>query len=299
MNIQWYPGHMTKTRRMIGENLKFVDIIVEILDARIPISSRNPDIDDLIAGKPRLVVLNRADQADPEANRLWTDFFKQSGALVMECDAKSGRGVSQFSAAVKTVLQEKIAQWREKGQIGRPIRAMVVGVPNVGKSTFINKVARRKSAKAQDRPGVTRGKQWITVDQGLELLDTPGILWPKFEDERTGLHLAFTGAVRDQVMDVEELGCRLMELLFRRCPAALTDRYKAALREEMTGWEMLEACAQKRGFLISMGEFDLERMANVLLDEFRGGKLGRISLEWPQDLEQPAQTKEGSSRGDA
>lgn len=299
MNIQWYPGHMTKTRRMIGENLKLVDIIVEIIDARIPISSRNPDIDDLIAGKPRLVILNRADQADPEANRLWAAQFKGKDALVMECDAKSGRGVNQFSAAVNSVLREKLIQWREKGQVGRPIRAMVVGVPNVGKSTFINKVAKRKSAKAQDRPGVTRGKQWITVDQGLELLDTPGILWPKFEDERTGLHLAFTGAVRDQVMDVEALGCRLMELLAHRFPAALRDRYKVAIEEGMTGWELLEACAQKRGFLISKGEFDLERMANVLLDEFRGGKLGRISLEWPQDLAQSTQAKEDSPHGDA
>lgn len=295
LNIQWYPGHMTKTRRMIGENLKHVDVVVEIIDARIPISSRNPDIDELVGSKPRLVVLNRADQADPEANRAWAAKLRESGALVLECDAKSGRGVNQFSVAVGNVLKEKLAQWREKGQVGRPIRAMVVGVPNVGKSTFINKVAKRKSAKAQDRPGVTRGKQWITVDQSLELLDTPGILWPKFEDPRTGLHLAFTGAVRDQVMDVETLGCRLMELLAQDSPDLLTERYKISVDPAMSGWELLEACAQKRGFLISKGEFDLERMANVLLDEFRGGKLGRISLEWPRDLASPSE--EGAGHG--
>jgi len=193
MNIQWYPGHMTKTRRQIEADLKHVDIVVEIIDARIPVSSRNPDIDSICAGKPRLIVLNRADQADPAMNRQWTAYFKKQGHAVLETDAKSGRGVNQFSAVIQTALKEQIAKWREKGQVGRPVRAMVVGVPNVGKSTFINKVARKKSALAGDRPGVTRGKQWVNVDHTLDLLDTPGILWPKFEDEITGLHLGGEG----------------------------------------------------------------------------------------------------------
>ncbi len=285
MNIQWYPGHMTKTRRMMAADMKYVDVVAEIIDARIPIASRNPDIDDLVGSKPRVVVLNRADQADPAASKLWGEWFRARGISVLECDAKSGRGVNQFSAVMRGALREQIARWREKGQVGRPVRAMVVGIPNVGKSTFINKVAKRKSAKASDRPGVTRGKQWITVDQGLELLDTPGILWPKFEDETIGMHLAFTGAVRDAIMDVETLSCHLIELLAQRKPASLTERFKIVPEEGMTGWDLLEAGARKRGFLVSGGEIDLERMANILLDEFRAGKMGRITLELPEDLE--------------
>ena len=285
MNIQWYPGHMTKTRRMIGENLKFVDVVAEVIDARIPIASRNPDIDDLVGSKPRVVILNRADQADPAASKAWSAYFRAKGISVLECDARSGAGVKQFAPVMRGALKEQIAKWKEKGQVGRPVRAMVVGIPNVGKSTFINKVAKKKSAKASDRPGVTRGKQWITVDQGLELLDTPGILWPKFEDETIGLHLAFTGAVRDAIMDVETLACHLILLLAQRKPEALTARFKFVPEEGMTGWELLEAGARKRGFLVSGGEVDLERMANILLDEFRGGKLGRITLELPEDLE--------------
>ena len=202
MNIQWYPGHMTKTRRQIQADLKLVDLVAEIIDARIPISSRNPDIDELVGEKPRLIVLNRADQADPAMNKAWSDWFRKKGWSVLETNARDGKGVGQFSAAIKTALKEKLEQWKAKGLVGRPVRAMVVGVPNVGKSTFINKVAKRKSAKASDRPGVTRGKQWVTVDRGLELLDTPGILWPKFEDVQTGLHLAFTGAVKNSFLSV-------------------------------------------------------------------------------------------------
>ena len=284
MNIQWYPGHMTKTRRMIEADMKLVDVVAELVDARIPISSRNPDIDDLVRQKPRVVILNRADQADKAANKRWADYLRKSGAAVMECDAKSGAGVSQFSPTVRLALEETIARWREKGQVGRPVRAMVLGIPNVGKSTFINKVAGRKSAKASDRPGVTRGKQWVHVSQGLDLLDTPGILWPKFEDERIGMHLAFTGAVRDAIVDTETLANLLMELLNRRSPEALAERYKIAVAPDMTGWELLEAAGRKRGFLISGGEIDLARMATILLDEFRGGKLGRVTLELPEDL---------------
>lgn len=281
MNIQWYPGHMTKTKRMIAEQLKLVDIVAEVIDARIPVSSRNPDINELTEGKPRLMILNRADQADPEGNKLWKNYFKTQGFWVMECDAKSGSGVNRFSSVMNQALGPLLEKRKEKGQAGRPIRAMIVGVPNVGKSTLINKLAKRKSAKTQDRPGVTRGKQWVMVSKDLELLDTPGILWPKFEDETTGLYLAFTGAVKDAILDTETLGAKLMELLNRRKPDVLQERYHMETSEEMTGWELLEAAGKRRGFLISGGEVDLERMANILLDEFRGGKLGRITLELP------------------
>ena len=292
MNIQWYPGHMIKTRRQIEADLKHVDIVVEIIDARIPVSSRNPDIDAITAGKPRLVVLNRADQADPAGNRAWGAWFRKKGWSVLETDAKTGAGVSQFSRVVQEVLKDQIARWQEKGLVGRPVRAMVVGVPNVGKSTFINKVARKKSAKASDRPGVTRGKQWVTVDRGLELLDTPGILWPKFEDVETGMRLAFTGAVKDDIMDVETLGCHLMAFLGTQYPNVLAESYRlkeviareAEENEVAYGYRLLEACAQKRGMRISGGEFDTERMARVLLDEYRGGKLGRFTLELPEEV---------------
>ena len=292
MNIQWYPGHMTKTRRQIEADLKHVDIVVEIIDTRIPVSSRNPDIDAITAGKPRLVVLNRADQADPAGNRAWGAWFRKKGWSVLETDAKTGAGVSQFSRVVQEVLKDQIARWQEKGLVGRPVRAMVVGVPNVGKSTFINKVARKKSAKASDRPGVTRGKQWVTVDRGLELLDTPGILWPKFEDVETGMRLAFTGAVKDDIMDVETLGCHLMAFLGTQYPNVLAESYRlkevlareAEENEVAYGYRLLEACAQKRGMRISGGEFDTERMARVLLDEYRGGKLGRFTLELPEEV---------------
>ena len=299
MNIQWYPGHMTKTRRQIEADLKLVDIVVEIIDARIPISSRNPDIDQIVGAKPRLVVLNRCDQADGSMNRLWTEYFKAKGCTVLETDAKTGTGVNRFSQVIQAALKDTIARWREKGQIGRPVRAMVVGVPNVGKSTFINKIAKRKSAKAGDRPGVTRGKQWVNVDATLDLLDTPGILWPKFEDEHTGLHLAFTGAVKDDIMDVETLGCHLMALMGKRYPQALMVAYKLSQLPEQEdeenevayGYRLLQAAANRRGMRISGGEFDTERMARVLLDEYRGGKLGRFTLEIPEDL-----TGEGNVR---
>jgi len=290
MNIQWYPGHMTKTRRMIEENLKYVDVVAEVVDARIPISSRNPDIDALAAGKPRLIVFNRADQADPVRNKRWMEWFKAQGLYVMETNAKTGNGVNQFPSAVRNVLKEQIARWKEKGQVGRTVRAMVVGIPNVGKSTFINRVARRKSAKVGDRPGVTRGKQWVAVDDGLDLLDTPGILWPKFEDERMGRNLAYTGAVKDEIMDTETLAFHLMEMLAAHYPQNLASRYGIAVPDGAAGWELLERAARKRGFLISGGEPDLERMANVLLDEFRSGKLGRITLEPPENFEKREDT---------
>lgn len=292
MNIQWYPGHMTKTRRQMAEDLKFVDLVAEVVDARIPISSRNPDIDTMVGGKPRMVIFNRADQADPDQTAAWKAWYRDKRYAVLETDAKTGKGVGQFAAEVRLALKEKIAQWKAKGQVGRPVRVMVVGVPNVGKSTFINKVAKRKSAKAGDRPGVTRGKQWVTVDRGLELLDTPGILWPKFEDVETGMRLAFTGAVKDDIMDVETLGCHLMAFLGTQYPNVLAESYRlkevlareAEENEVAYGYRLLEACAQKRGMRISGGEFDTERMARVLLDEYRGGKLGRFTLELPEEV---------------
>lgn len=288
LNIQWFPGHMTKAQRMIEEHMKQVDAVCEILDARIPMASRNPDIDRLAGDKPRIVVLNRTDLADPKATARWHTAFQRQSMTVLETDSRSGKGVNGFAGAVRTALRDKIEAYAAKGQVGRPVRGMVLGIPNVGKSTFINKVARKKSAKAGDRPGVTRGKQWITVDQGLELLDTPGILWPKFEDETIGLHLAFTGAVRDAIMDVETLACHLIQLLAQRKPESLAARFKLVPEEGMDGWALLEAGARKRGFLISGGEVDLERMAHILLDEFRGGKMGRITLELPEDLERGA-----------
>lgn len=285
MDIQWYPGHMTKTRRQIQADLKLVDLVAEIIDARIPISSRNPDIDELVGEKPRLIVLNRADQADPAMNQVWGAWFRSKGWWVLETNARDGKGVGQFSAAIRSALKDKIEQWKAKGLVGRPVRAMVVGVPNVGKSTFINQVAKKKSAKAGNKPGVTRGKQWVNVDPGLDLLDTPGILWPKFEDETTGMHLAFTGAVKDEIMDLETLACHLMEILGQRYPQALAARYKVEPEVGQAGWELLETCGRKRGFLISGGEVDTERMARVLLDEYRSGKLGNFTLESPEDLE--------------
>lgn len=285
MNIQWYPGHMTKTRRMIVDQMKHIDAVCEILDARIPISSRNPDVEELTAGKPRLIVLNRVDIADPAGTKKWAAYFRRRGYAVLEVNAKEGQGTGRFSAAVRELLADKIAVYTEKGQAGRMIRVMILGIPNVGKSTFINKVAKRKTAKAEDRPGVTRSKQWVPVDQSLELLDTPGILWPKFEDQSVGMNLAYTGAVRDEIMDLETLACHLMAYLGKHYPDALLERYKVEVAPEDDGYELLIKAGRKRGFVMRGGEVDTERMAKILLDEFRGGKLGRFTLELPEDEE--------------
>ena len=285
MNIQWYPGHMTKTRRMMEENLKLVDAVCELLDARIPISSRNPDMDAICGNKPRLVILNRIDLADPVMVRRWSEYFKSRGMAVVATDCKSKKGISSFVPAVRELLAEKLQRYAEKGQFGRPLKIMVVGIPNVGKSTFINQISGRKGAKAENRPGVTRGKQWVTVDQGLLLLDTPGILWPKFEDPEVGIRLAYTGAVKDDVIDVESLACHLMEMLWRQYPEAVRERYKIDADPEADGWDLLQAAGRKRGFLISGGEVNTERMARVLLEEYRSCKLGRFTLETPEMLE--------------
>lgn len=283
LNIQWFPGHMTKAQRMIEENISMVDAVCEILDARIPRSSRNPDIDRLAAGKPRLIVLNRCDLADPEVSARWKKEFQRQGCAVLETDAKSGKGVNAFPGAVRRLLSDKLKEYEAKGQIGRPLRVMILGIPNVGKSTFINKVAGRKAAIAGDKPGVTRGKQWINIAQGLDLLDTPGILWPKFDSQEVGEMLAVTNAIKAEVLDRETLAANFMLRLSRMYPAALEQRYKIKPEPDMNGFELLELAAKKRGFLISGGEYDIERMAAVLLSEYHEGKLGRLSLEEPDD----------------
>ena len=274
---------MTKARRMIAEQTKLVDAVCEIVDARIPVSSRNPDLDGITGNKPRLIILNRTDQADSGLTKRWVSYFKSGGYAVLETDAKSGKGTSGFQAAVRSLLKDKLEAFAAKGQSGRTLRVMVVGIPNVGKSSFINRIAGRKAAEASDRPGVTRGRQWISIGAGLELLDTPGILWPKFESADVGENLAFTGAVKDDILDREALASNLMLRLGGIVPARLTERYKIDVSPDMSGVELLGAAAKKRGFLLSGGRLDTERMAVVLLDEFRGGKLGRITLEAPPE----------------
>ena len=281
MNIQWYPGHMTRTRRQIEADLKQVDAVCEILDARIPVSSRNPDIDSICGSKPRIVVLNRMDLADPAVTKAWCAFFRSKGMAVIATDCKTKRGISEFEPAVRLACKEKIQRDAARG-MNRPVRVMVVGIPNVGKSTLINQISGRKGAKAENRPGVTRGKQWVTVNGGLQLLDTPGILWPKFEDPEVGMMLAYTGAVKEGVIDLEELACRLMRLLWTRYPETLQQRYGLEAQPGATGYELLEQAGKKRGYLLARGEIHTERMAKVLVDEFRSGKLGRFSLEVPE-----------------
>ena len=283
MNIQWYPGHMTKTRRQMEQDLKQVDAVCEIVDARIPISSRNPDIDSICGNKPRMVILNRLDLADPDATARWAAHFRKQGIAAVATDCKSRKGITQFTPAVRQLLEEKIQRDASRGMT-RALRIMIVGIPNVGKSTLINQISGRKGAKAENRPGVTRGKQWVTVDKDLLLMDTPGILWPKFEDPNVGMMLAYTGAVKDGVMDLEELACRLMELLWKHYPKLIQERYGIESDPDTPGWQLLEQAGRKRGYLLARGEINTERMAKVLIDEFRGGKLGRLTLEMPEDL---------------
>ena len=280
MNLQWYPGHMTKTRRQMEADLKLVDAVCEIVDARIPVASRNPDIDSICGSKPRIVILNRMDLADPAATKAWVNYFRGKGIAAVPTDCKSRKGISDFTPAVRSVLAEKIQRNAAKG-MNKPLRVMVVGIPNVGKSTLINQISGRKGAKAENRPGVTRGKQWVTVDAGLLLLDTPGILWPKFDDPDVGMMLAYTGAVKEDILDIEELAVFFMQLMWKRYPEAIKARYGIDMPEDATGYELLEAAGKKRGFLLARGEINTERMAKVLLDEYRSGKLGRITFEMP------------------
>jgi len=276
---------MTKTRRMISDNLKMVDAVCEILDARIPVSSRNNDIAELSKDKPRLMVLNRVDLADEGKTKEWAAYYRNKGYFVLETDSKNGTGVSAFPAAIKNLLAEKLEMYRQKGQIGRSVRVMICGVPNVGKSSFINRVSGRNIAKAEDRPGVTRDKQWIRVGNGIEMLDTPGMLWPKFDDKRTALNLAFTGAIKDDILDIETLASLFMELMSERYSEKLETRYKITCSSEEPGFDILERAGKARGFLISGGEVNTERMAKTLLDEFRAGTLGRITLENTEEAE--------------
>ncbi len=280
-NINWYPGHMKKAVRMMEDSLRLVDAVVEVRDARIPESSRNPDVDTLSGSKPRMVILNRADQADPQLTALWRRELEKQGLTVLETDCKNGKGVGGFTAAARKLLQEQINNWEAKGQVGRQLRFMVLGIPNVGKSSFINRLAGRKAAQASDRPGVTRGKQWIALQGGIQLLDTPGILWPKLDTPHTGLALSWTGAINDEILDRELVAAGLLEELVRAYPKAIEERYKLSPEEGEEGYALLARLARKRGFLISGGEVDTERMSRILLDEFRAGKLGRITLERP------------------
>lgn len=277
-NIQWFPGHMTKTRRKIQEILPIIDAVAEIVDARIPISSRNPDLLDIIKDKPLMILLNKCDMADPKETAKWIDYYKSLGVSAVPIDCKTGKGIGNFKEMVKTTLADKLEVFKSKGMVGKPLRVMVVGIPNVGKSTFINSIAGKGRVKAENRPGVTRGNQWVTIDKQLELLDTPGVLWPKFEDQTVGERLAFTGAVKDAVLDIELLAVRLIENLKENYPELLIQRYKIE-DLEADPYDILCKIGKKRGMMIHGGETDTERAANMLLEEYRNCKIGRISLE--------------------
>ena len=294
ISVQWFPGHMAKTRRLMQSNLKLVDAVVEMTDARVPISSRNPEMDRIVGSKPRIIILNKCDAADETATSMWLDYFKRNGIKALSMDCRSGKGVNKFIPALREHLKEQIDIWNSKGMVGRPVRIMIVGIPNVGKSSFINRLAGSKRARVEDRPGVTRGKQWVTIGNEIELLDMPGVLWPKFEDKTVGEHLAFTGAVKDDIMDLEYLACRLLQFLYEKYPENIAERYCIDLdgiyEDEMSmsnctvGFEILERIGRKRGFLISGGEINTERAAVTVVDEFRDGRLGRITIETPRDI---------------
>ncbi|MBO5852930.1 MAG: ribosome biogenesis GTPase YlqF [Clostridia bacterium] len=281
-HIQWFPGHMTKTRRKMAEVLPIIDAVAEIVDARIPVSSRNPDLKDIIKDKPLIILLNKCDMADPKETSKWIEYYKKQGVSAIPIDCKTGKGLANFKDIVKLTLKDKLEAYREKGMAGKPLRVMVVGITNVGKSTFINRVAGNSRVKAENRPGVTRGNQWVTIDKQLELLDTPGVLWPKFEDQRVAERLAFTGAVKDGVLDLELLAVRLLDNLSDRYPELLADRYGVA-DFGTDSYDLLCAIGKKRGMVIRGGETDTERAATMLLEEYRNCKIGRISLERVED----------------
>lgn len=280
-NVQWFPGHMAKTRRLIKESLNLVDGVVEILDARVPYSSQNPELDSIVKNKPRIVLLNKCDVANPTATSMWIKHFEDKGAYAIAVDCKTGKGLNKFDDVVKKALADVIKRNEQKGMNKKPLRLMVVGIPNTGKSSFINRMGKNAKAKVADKAGVTKQNQWFVVGNGIELLDTPGVLWPKFDDPEVGDKLAFIGSVKDEVTDKETIACRLLESLARTNPQAIEERYKITGVELLQGWEILEMIGRKRGFLVKGGEIDYERTSVIVADEFRGGKLGRITLELP------------------
>ena len=283
--VQWFPGHMARTRRLIKESLSMVDAVTELLDARIPLSSRNPEIEQITAGKPRIILLNKCDVADEAATRKWIKHFESSGFFAIPVDCRSGKGLNAYIPLVREVLKEKIQSNTEKGMAGKPLRVMVVGIPNTGKSSFINKMAGRNRAQVADKPGVTRHNQWFNIGNGIELLDTPGVLWPKFDDPKVGDRLAFIGSVKDTILDSETMAVRLLEVLKQEYADRITERYKLKNIDfdSIESYELLEAIGRKRGMLISGGEIDTERASVMLLDEYRAGKLGKITMEFPGD----------------
>ena len=285
-NIQWFPGHMTKTKRQIQASLKLVDAVAEILDARIPLSSKNPDLQKLIQNKPKVVLLNKCDMANQTATSRWIDYYASQGITAIAVDCKSGKGLNKFAPAVNNVLSERRERLKAKGMVNPMLRIMIVGIPNVGKSSFINRVAKQNRAKVEDRPGVTRGNQWYSIAKNIEMLDTPGVLWPKFDDKIVGERLAFTGAVKDQILDTELLAVRLLDFLRSLKPADFIARFKLEDidLDAIDSYELLNVIGKKRGMLISGGEIDTERAAIMLLDEFRSGKLGNFTLEMPEDM---------------
>lgn len=284
--IQWFPGHMAKTRRAIAANIKLVDAVAELIDARTPMSSRNPEIDSLTASKPRIVLLNKCDLADPKATEAWVEYFKNENVTALAVDCKSGKGINKIMPTLKaTVLKQLMDKRSKNGMTGAPVRMMILGIPNVGKSSLINKLAGSKRTKVEDRPGVTRVKQWVKLKDNTELLDMPGVLWPKFEDQSAAVRLAFTGAISDDILDIETLAMKLLVFLHENYPDSVRERYKAELSDDDSGFDMLCKIGKKRGMIVSGGEINTERAAITVLDEFRSGKLGRITLELPSEGE--------------
>lgn len=283
MHFQWYPGHMTKARRMMQENIKLIDLVIELVDARIPMSSRNPEIDELGKNKARLILLNKSDLAEDKWNDTWMEYFKEKGYSVVKVNSKKGGGIKSIQGVIQEACKEKIERDRKRGILNRPVRAMVVGIPNVGKSTFINALAGKACAKTGNKPGVTKGKQWIRLNKNVELLDTPGILWPKFEDQTVGLRLAYIGSIKDEILNTEELSAELIQFLEVSYPGILAEKY--GIEETGNGFADLSKIAESRHCLVRGNELDTEKAARMLLDDFRNGRLGKITLEYPQDYD--------------